>query len=103
MGGANPRAILLFVLFCLLISVVITWVFNRTKESLPLAILIHVSNNNFASVLWIGMFTTLDPARASVLGATIAYGVLALVLIALTRGRLGYKKQAYAEEPARVA
>src|SRR3954447_25362751 len=30
-GGANPSNILSFVLFCLLFSVVITWVFNKTR------------------------------------------------------------------------
>jgi membrane protease YdiL (CAAX protease family) len=102
-GGANPRTLLLFVLTCLGISVLITWVFNRTRQSLPLAILLHTSNNNFASVLWVAVFTTLDPARDSLLGVVIAYGALSLILIALTRGRLGYKKEAHADEPARVA
>ncbi len=89
-GGANPRTILLFVLFCILISVVITWIFNRTRESLPLAIVVHASNNTFASLLLITMFTTLDPSRDVLTGGIIGYGVLALVIIVATRGKLGY-------------
>lgn len=102
-GGANPRTILLFVAFCLVISVVITWVFNRTKGSLPLAILIHASNNNFASVLWVGVFSTLDFTRYALAGGAIGFGALALVLVAATRGRLGYRQDLYAGGPARNA
>lgn len=101
-GGANPRAILLFVLLCVTISFVITWVFNRTRESLPLAIVVHVSNNNFATVLWGAMFTTLDVARDALAGAAIAYGVLALVLVLATRGRLGYRQKLYADGPPKT-
>jgi membrane protease YdiL (CAAX protease family) len=100
-GGANPRTILLFVLLCLLLSAVITWTFNRTRGSLPLAMIIHTSNNNFATVLWSAMFTTLDSARDSLAGAAIGYGALALVLITTTRGRLAYGCEARGAEPAR--
>ena len=89
-GGATPRTILLFVLLCVTLSVVITWVFNRTRESLPLAIVIHASNNTFASLLLAATFTTLDPSRDVLMGAVIGYGALALVLTLATRGRLGY-------------
>ena len=89
-GGANPRTILLFLLLCVTLSVVITWVFNMTRESLPLAIVIHASNNTFASLLLLAAFTTLDPSRDVLTGAVIGYGALALVLVVLTRGRLGY-------------
>jgi len=89
-GGATPRTILLFLVLCVTLSVVITWVFNRTRESLPLAIVIHASNNTFASLLLLAAFTTLDPARDVLTGAVIGYGALALVIVAATRGRLGY-------------
>ena len=36
-----------------------TWVFNRTGQSLPMAMLLHVSVNNFAGV-WGEMFPTWD-------------------------------------------
>ena len=88
-GGATPRAVLLFLVLCVSLSLVITWVFNRTRESLPLVMLMHVSNNNFASVLWSAVFTV-GVAQTAVTGAVIGYSVLALVLVVTTRGRLGY-------------
>lgn len=79
-----------FVVSCVAISVVMTWVFNRTGESLPLAMLLHTSVNNFASIAWASLFPTLDAGKNSTHVILIAFGVAALVLIAATRGRLGY-------------
>jgi uncharacterized protein len=78
-----------FAVFCIAFNVVMTWVFNRTGESLPLATLAHVSVNNFASVLWSEMFPTIDSGRA--MQAMAAGAVVAAVLVVWgTRGRLGY-------------
>ncbi len=48
-GGGSPRTFAMFAVVGIFLSI-ITWVFNHTRESLPLAILIHSSNNNFLSV-----------------------------------------------------
>ena len=77
-----------FVVFCLAFNLVMTWVFNSTGQSLPLAVLAHVSVNNFASVLWSEMFPTIDADRAMVATASGAV-VVAVVLVVATRGRLG--------------
>lgn len=101
-GGTNPSNILSFVLFCLLFSVVITWVFNKTRGSLPLVMLVHVSNNNFASVLLFAMFTTLNPSDATLSWAgVIGFAVPALAIVAATRGRLGYRPELLDDEPER--
>jgi membrane protease YdiL (CAAX protease family) len=70
------------------ISVVMTWVFNRTGESLPVQMILHASINNFASVVWVAMFPTVT-AHATVSRAIMVAAVgSALVVLALTRGRL---------------
>ena len=77
-------------MFCLAFNVVMKWVFNSTGESLPLAMLMHVGVNNFASIMWSEMFPTIAPCgamQALAVGAVVA-GVLVLVG---TRGRLGYR------------
>ncbi|MFP5022235.1 CPBP family intramembrane glutamic endopeptidase [Pseudonocardia phyllosphaerae] len=79
-----------FVVFCVAFNFVMSWVFNRTGESLPLAMLAHVSANNFASIMWTEMFPAIDgdhAMHAMAAGAVVAGG---LVLIG-TRGRLGYR------------
>jgi len=78
-----------FAVFCIAFNVVMTWVFNRTGESLPLAMLLHVSVNNFASILWSEVFPTIDAYQAS--HALAAGAVVAAILVLTgTRGRLGY-------------
>ena len=74
-------------------SFVMTWVFNRTNESLPLAMLLHTSVNNFFSIAWSEMFPGTDrevATHAFLLGSTAA----ALILLVATRGRLGYREPA---------
>ena len=92
-----PRGTFLdFVVFALALMglrLVIMWVVNNTMGSVLMAVLTHASWNTFYSAALIGLF----PAR-SVLGSyvnlTIASCALALVLIAVTRGRLGYRPEA---------
>jgi membrane protease YdiL (CAAX protease family) len=79
-----------FFLIGVLQSIVITWVFNRTGQSMPVAALVHVSNNNALSVLWPAMFPGL-PGRQILTASVIAYGVLATALLVITGGRLGYR------------
>jgi len=65
------------------------WVFNRTGQSLPLSMLLHVGVNNTVSVLWTDMYPGIDGDRGVLvlfIGATVA----ALAIIIGTRGRLGY-------------
>ena len=91
-----PRGTVLnFVVFALALiglRLIIMWVFNNTKGSVLMAILAHASWNTFYSAALIQLF----PAP-SVLGCylnlTIAAGALALVIVALTRGRLGYREE----------
>ena len=92
MGHASrqPLDVGLFVIWAVSITIVFTWVFNNTKGSVLLAILAHGSINSAATAVFI-----LFPAP-SVTGGfanfVIGFGVTALVIVALTRGRLGYRR-----------
>jgi uncharacterized protein len=84
-------------------AVIFTWVFNHTRASIFIAILLHASVD-FTGVL-VNLFSSPlvqnhDPE------ALLAFGLTALVLIAAMRGRLGYhlgQEQAWGTlpEPAR--
>lgn len=82
-----------FVVFCMTFNVVMTWVFNRTGESLPLAMLLHVSVNNFASIMWSETFPSITADLAMQVMAAGSVVAAILVLIG-TRGRLGYRPAA---------
>ncbi|HKN54234.1 MAG TPA: CPBP family intramembrane glutamic endopeptidase [Amycolatopsis sp.] len=79
-----------FVVSAVMISVVMTWVFNRTGESLPLAMILHTGVNNFFSVAWLAMFPAASRQDATDI-LLIAFTVAAVILITGTRGRLGYR------------
>jgi membrane protease YdiL (CAAX protease family) len=72
-------------------TIVFTWVFNNTKGSILLAILLHASFD-----VLVGPVGLLFPAPVvtdygGALPMLIGLGVTALVLVVLTRGRLGYR------------
>ncbi|MEU8356151.1 type II CAAX endopeptidase family protein [Nonomuraea sp. NPDC048882] len=86
-----------FVAFACVFSVVVTWVFNRTGQSLPLIMLLHVSVNNFMSIAYSEVFPTLATAEQASRVTLLAGTAAAILVLAATRGRLGYRPPA---EPA---
>ncbi|MEU8718559.1 type II CAAX endopeptidase family protein [Streptomyces sp. NPDC048663] len=94
--GGGPHvawtAPLEFVATATLFSTMMTWVFNKSGESMPLVMLMHCGVNNFFSVAWSDMFPSLtrtDVTHAFLLASLAG----ALALIVMTRGRLGLPKQ----------
>jgi len=91
-----PRGTVLdFFVFALALvglSLVIMWVFNNTKGSVLMAILVHASWNTFYSAALIQLFPAPN-VLGSYLNLTIAAGALSLLVVALTRGRLGYREE----------
>ena len=86
-----------FTIFCIGFNVVMAWVFNSTGQSLPLAMLTHVSVNTFMSIVWSDMFPSIDDNLASP-ALAVSSVIAAVIIIGLTRGRLGYSEP----EPEKV-
>lgn len=76
-----------FTLAAMAVTIVYTWVFNHTKNSLLIVILLHTSNDAFL----LNQLFTKPIAANSNLPYVIGFGVMALLLIIVTRGRLGYQ------------
>lgn len=90
-----------FVGTAMAICIVMTWVFNRTNQSLPLQMILHSSINTYASIVWSGVFPAMDHS-AITLGIGITAGVAALTLVIITRGRLGWSGPAFGRAPQAV-
>ncbi|HSK59368.1 MAG TPA: CPBP family intramembrane glutamic endopeptidase [Actinomycetospora sp.] len=88
-GGGGVQGILLFTLTAVTFTVVITWVFNNTRASLLIAVLVHSSIDTFSGTLG-ALFP--PAAVASAFPYMIGFGAVAIVLVAVTRGRLGYER-----------
>jgi membrane protease YdiL (CAAX protease family) len=85
--------VLEFVAFCCAFSVVVTWMFNRTGQSLPLIMLLHVSVNNYMSVVYGEMFPAIDTQEAASHVTLLAGATAALIVLVATRGRLAYDRR----------
>ncbi|MFF0226875.1 CPBP family intramembrane glutamic endopeptidase [Streptomyces sp. NPDC004629] len=90
--GGGPDVALIepveFIATTIAFSAVMTWVFNKTSESMPLVMLLHCGVNNYISMAWSDMFpdqTRSDASHAFLLVSATA----AVILLIATRGRLG--------------
>jgi uncharacterized protein len=68
-------------------AVIFTWVFNHTRASIFIAILLHASIDSSSKLVSLFPDPLVQNHDPEVL---LAFGLTALVLIAVTRGRLGY-------------
>jgi membrane protease YdiL (CAAX protease family) len=95
--------IVLFLMSCTFITIILTWLFNNTKGSVLLAILVHSSiNTTYAAILALLFSASIVTGHGGLVPIVIGFGVVALLLVALTRGRLGYQHYRQ-EEPDSAA
>ena len=87
-GGRGFLAIVKFILIAIAFAIVTTWVFNNTKGSVFMAILVHASIDTFSLPMG-ELFSPPDVGNILLL----SFGVLVVVLVVLTRGRLGYREE----------
>jgi membrane protease YdiL (CAAX protease family) len=84
-----------FVLADIALTIIYTWVFNNTKGSLLIVILVHASNDAF----FINQLFLAPIAASTLLPFVIGFGSVALLLALFTRGRLGYEHCRQKEQP----
>jgi membrane protease YdiL (CAAX protease family) len=89
-SGDSPLTMFNLGLFLISITfstIIYTWVFNNTKGSVLMTMLVHTSNNAFLALLFSAFIVSVEDALIAIIGN----GTLALLIVALTRGRLGYQ------------
>lgn len=84
--------IVMFVVAATAFTVVMTWIFNNTKGSLFIAVLVHTSFDMVLAILNKLFPVPIVNDYGSNVPVLIGLGVLSLALIASTRGRLGYQR-----------
>jgi membrane protease YdiL (CAAX protease family) len=93
--------VVLFVIAAIPLTVVMTWLFNNTKGSLLIAVLIHWAFDFSFVILNLLFSASIVTDYGSTVPVLIGLGVVALLAIVLTRGRLGYRCYRQ-EEPGSV-
>jgi len=81
-----------FVISIIAMAVIMTWVFNNTRGSLLLEILLHASFNAAFGVTLSNLFPSLPFTPLVGLSMYSVLVVVALLVIAATRGRLSYER-----------
>jgi membrane protease YdiL (CAAX protease family) len=79
-----------FVIAVVGMTVLFTWVFNNTRGSIGLAILLHASINTAPAMLLL-LFPSLEGTLLQ-LSLLLTWIVVAVLIIAATRGRLSYQR-----------
>ncbi len=87
-----------FVVSAVAMAIIITWVFNHTRGSLLLVMMVHAATDSFP-------LASLFPQAAGinnhiVMIGLVGFGCFALVLLAATRGKLGYQSRPSVPLPA---
>jgi len=99
LGPFTPEKFLSFVLTAINSVFIFNWVFNNAQGSVLIAILMHASSNAASRLLeeFIPQGVALPaPFQALSMGwiNVIIFGLVAILLVILTRGRLGYRPDA---------
>ncbi|WP_142329317.1 CPBP family intramembrane glutamic endopeptidase [Bacillus cereus] len=79
----------IFILLCLSISIILTWIYNCNHGNLFIVILIHASINTFSLAQ---THSTNPVIKNTDLFVVIGLGFVALLILIFTRGNLGYKQ-----------
>jgi membrane protease YdiL (CAAX protease family) len=94
-GGLTLSGVSIFLVGAICFSIMIAWVFNNTRASILMAILMHGTINS-SQLITSQMFPV---AGTNEVGPVVAFVVAALAIVVGTRGRLGYRTPSPAAEP----
>ena len=99
LGGWMLSTVPALLVYSIAFSILATWVYNNSHGSILLMILLHSSSNAAISVGARVLPTDLSPAMHAFVFSgwipAIMGGVLAILILVFTKGRLGYSKLAH--------
>ena len=90
----------MFLLMVVAFAIITTWVFNHTGGSIFISNLVHASIDT-PQLVWIPLFLAANETSMD-LAVLIGFGMPALLIVILTRGRLGYQPAQQGQERQRA-
>jgi membrane protease YdiL (CAAX protease family) len=90
----------MFLVMTILLTVVMTWVFNNAGGSLLMTMLMHASFNTFANKIVAPLFPAPLLDEYGLLPVLVGFGGVAVIVVVATRGRLGLRDQRRSRESA---
>jgi membrane protease YdiL (CAAX protease family) len=91
-GGAGWLEICEAIIGNIGLTIVITWVFNHTRGSLLIAILLHATIDAFGATAATSLFPVQWMQQNGNMALLLGFGAVALMLVVVTGGRLGYQR-----------
>ena len=91
--------IVMFFVMTTALTVVIAWVFNNAQGSLLITMLMHASFNTFANKAVAPLFPAPLLNDYGLLPVLVGFTAVAVIVVAATRGRLGYHEERRSHEP----
>ncbi|ETI66261.1 CAAX amino terminal protease family protein [Neobacillus vireti LMG 21834] len=82
----------IFIVCCIAISIILTWIYNKKQGNLFSVMLVHASINTFSMIQPYATNPSLKDMDVSFM---IVFVLLALIALISTRGKLGYDKNSY--------
>jgi membrane protease YdiL (CAAX protease family) len=91
--------ITMFTVMIVALTIIMTWVFNHVGGSILLLILMHASFNTFANAVAAPLFPAPILEEYGLLPVLIGFTATAIVLVIVTRGRLGIEASVTSPRP----
>ena len=88
----------MFLVMITLLTIVMTWVFNNVAGSLLITMLMHASFNTFANKIVAPTFPAPLLEEYGLLPVLVGFAAVAVVVVAATRGRLGFRAEGRPQE-----
>ena len=88
----------MFLVMITLLTIVMTWVFNNVAGSLLITMLMHASFNTFANKIVAPTFPAPLLKEYGLLPVLVGFAAVAVVVVAATRGRLGFRAEGRPQE-----
>jgi membrane protease YdiL (CAAX protease family) len=83
--------VVMFIVMITALTVVMSWVFNNARGSLLITMLMHASFNTFANKVVAPLFPAPLLNDYGLLPELVGFGVVAVIVVAATRGRLSWR------------